>query len=396
MGDLDLVNLLGVLAIAVAAPLLLALAPRLTIPAVVLELGAGIAAGPHVLGVLEVDEPVAVLAVLGLAMLLFLAGLEVEPHALRGPLLRTAAGGFALSMALAVAVAAALRAAGLVEDVLLVAIVLGATSLGVVVPVLKDAGLADRPFGQLVIAGASIADVATVVLLTLLFGAEGTSPAARLLLLGALLALAVAIVLAVRLAGRSMRLGGAVARLEGTTAELRVRTALLLLVAFAAVAQAAGLEVILGAFVAGLLLGVLDPDGAMRHPLLRTKLQAVGFGLLIPVFFVASGLRFDLEALADDPAAAPVFLVALLVVRGAPAALGRRLASPWPAAALLQATSLPFIVASTAIGVEAGAISPGTAAGLVAAGLASVVLFPALAVSLLRRNAGAPGRTAAP
>ena len=384
-------NLLGVAAVAFLAPLALAFAPRVLVPAVVLELAAGVILGPQALGVLEVDETVEVLSLLGLALLLLLAGLELDLRELGGPLARTAAAGFAVSFAVALMVGLVLRAAGVVQDVAFVAIVLSATSLGVVVPVLKDTGLIHKPVGQLVVAGASIADVATVVLLSLLFGAEGSSPTSQALLFGGLVAGTVAVVVAVRAVGRLGVVARGVRRLSGTTAELRIRGAVLLLVAFVAAAMHAGLEVILGAFVAGVALGALDPDGMVRHPEFRAKLQAIGFGLLIPVFFVASGLRFDVGALVADWAAVakvPLFLVALLVVRGAPAVLYRRHLDgrQWIAAGLLQATSLPFIVAATAIGLELDLLSPATAAGLTAAGLASVLVLPALAIPLLRSS----------
>lgn len=393
MTNLAFTNLLAVAAIAFLAPLALALVPRLPLPSVVLELGAGILVGPQVLGLVEVDDAVAVLSLLGLAMLLFLSGLEIDPRELRGPLLRVAALGFAASFALALVAGALLEATGVVKSAVFVAIVLSATSLGVVVPVLKDAGLVERPFGQLVIAAASIADVVTIVLLSLLFSAESGSATAQAVLLGGLLALAVAVGLGVRVVRRSMRLGAALEQLTGTTAEIRVRGAVVLLVAFVAIAQQTGLEVILGAFVAGGVLGSLDPEGTMRHPAFRAKLQAVGFGLLIPVFFVASGLRFDLDALLADPSAiakVPLFVLALLAVRGLPALLLYRgvLEPGQPrAAALLQATSLPFVVAATSIGRELDLLTPATAAGLVTAGLVSVLLFPGLALTQLRRVA---------
>jgi len=159
--------------------------------------------------------------------------------------------------------------------------VLSSTSLGVVVPVLKDSGVVEGRFGQLVIAAASIADVATIVLLSLLFSERSSSTGAQAALLGGLVVLAGAVVVALRSAGRTMRIGDAVERLASTTAQIRVRGAFLLLVGFAAIAQEAGLEVILGAFVAGILLGALDADGTTRHPEFRVKLDAVGFGVLI-------------------------------------------------------------------------------------------------------------------
>jgi Kef-type K+ transport system membrane component KefB len=394
MGELEFTNLLGVCLIAFAAPLALGLAPGVALPAVVLEIVLGIAAGPDGLGWITPDEPVAVLAIIGLAMLLFLAGLELEPAALRGAVGRLAVVGFAASFAVALLVGLALQAAGVVRSPVFLAIVLAATSLGVVVPVLKDSGVAAAPFGQLVIAAASVADVATIVLLSLLFSREAGSVGAKAVLLGGLALFALAIVGVARGAARSMRLGDALRRLQDTTAQIRVRGAVLLLVAFVALAQSLGLEVILGAFVAGALLTVVDTDRAMTHPDFRRKLEAIGYGLLVPVFFVTSGLRFDLEALTAEPSAlakVPVFLVALLLVRGLPAILyrGRLDGREVAVAGLLQATSLPFIVASTAIGLDLGLLTPATAAGLVAAGLLSVLLFPALSLSLLRRAAPA-------
>ena len=390
--ELAFVNLLAVALIAFTAPLVLGLAPALRLPAVVLELVAGIAVGPAGLGWVEVDGPVEVLALLGLALLLFLAGLEVEFARLRGRLLRLALASFAASFALGIAVGYGLQAGGLVRSPVFVAVVLAATSLGVIIPVLKDAGLTSSPFGQLVIAAASIADVATILLLSLLFSERSASAASTAILLGGLALLGAAVAASFALAKRSMRLGETLLRLQDTTAQIRVRGAFLLLVAFVAVAQRLGLEVILGAFVAGALLSVLDPDREMTHPRFRAKLEAAGFGIFIPVFFVASGLRFDLDALtasASTLARVPVFLLALLVVRALPALLYRaylvddRLTV---VAGLLQATSLPFIVASTQIGLTLELLTPATAAGLTAAGLLSVLLFPLAGLTLLRRG----------
>jgi Kef-type K+ transport system membrane component KefB len=386
MPSLD--GLLVVAAIAFAAPFLLGLAPGLRIPAVVLELTAGIVAGPSVLGWVEPDPTLEVMAALGLAFLLFIAGLEVDFARLRGPVLRATASGYGISLTLAVLVALALSAAGLVQTPLLVAVALGATSLGVLIPVLKDAGRSNAPLGQLVIAGGSIADFAAIVLLTLLFAGEG-GPGATAILVGALIALAGTVLIVVRGAKRSMRIRADLLRLQDTTAQIRVRGAVVLLVGFAAAAHHLGLEVILGAFAAGAVLTLADPDEAMTHPDLRRKLEAIGFGVFIPVFFVVSGVRFDLGALtgsASAVATVPLFLLALLVVRGLPALRYARLLDrrETAVAGLLQATSLPFLVTATAIGGELGLIGPAEAAALVGAGLLSVLLFPAAGLALLR------------
>jgi Kef-type K+ transport system membrane component KefB len=387
MPSLD--GLLIVVAVAFTAPFLLGLAPRVRLPAVVLEIVAGIVVGPSVLGWVTVDPTIEVMATIGLAFLLFLGGLEVDFGRLRGELLRRTAAGYATSFAVAVVVAVALGAAGLVETPLLVAIALGSTSLGVLIPVLKDAGRVDSALGQLVIAAGSIADFAAIVLLSLFFAGEG-GPGATLVLIGALLGLAIAVFAVVRGAQRSIRIRADLLRLQDTTAQIRVRGAIVLLVGFAAAAQQLGLEVILGAFAAGAILSLADPDRTMTHPDLRLKLEAIGFGVFIPIFFVASGVRFDLAALTADAstiAMMPLFLVALLVVRGLPASLYGDLLErrETVVAALLQATSLPFLVAATAIGRELELIGAGEGAALVGAGLLSVVLFPAAGLALLRR-----------
>ena len=263
---------------------------------------------------------------------------------------------------LAVAVALALAAAGFVQTPLLVAVALGATSLGVLVPVLKDAGRVEAPLGQLVIAGGSVADFAAIVLLTVLFAGEG-GPGATVVLVAALVVLAAAVLAVVRGAERSMRIRADLLRLQDTTAQIRVRGAVLLLVGFAAAAHHLGLEVILGAFAAGAVLTLADPDEAMTHPDLRRKLEAIGFGVFIPVFFVVSGVRFDLGALTGSASAlatVPLFLLALLVVRGLPALRYARLLDrrETVVAGLLQATSLPFLVTATAIGGELGPDRP--------------------------------------
>src|SRR5215210_3059809 len=393
-------NLLIVMAVAFSAPLVLGLFPRLQLPSVVLEIVAGIVVGPSVLGFAEVDQTVQVVALLGLGFVLFLAGLEIEFDKLRGPVLRLTGLAFVLSFGIALAMALGLNAGGLVDTPLLVAIILCATSLGVLVPVLKDAGEITSSFGQLIIAAASIADFGAIILLTLLFSGEGGT-GSTLLLLGSLFALAGVVLIVVRGAERSMRIREDLLRLQDTTAQIRVRAALVLFVGFAAVADALGLEVILGAFIAGAIVSLADRDQAMTHPDFRRKLEAIGFGFFIPVFFVSSGVRFDLDALTSSTSSivmVPIFLAALVVVRGLPAALYRhRLGQRKSAiAGLMQATSLPFIVAATAIGQELGLIDAAGSAALIGAGLLSVLCFPLAGLILLRRDGAASEPDAEP
>lgn len=384
-------GLVIVCAVAFAAPFLLGLVPRLRLPAVVLEILAGIAIGPAGLGWVSIDPPIRVLSIIGFAFLLFLAGLELDVRLLRGRRLKVALAAFAVTLVLAYAVGLGLHAAGLVESSLLVAFALSATALGIVAPVLKDAGESASDFGQLVVAAASIADFGTVLGLSLLFSQETDDPTVQLLLVGGFVVLTLVIVAAMSAAERWERLSAVLLRLQDSTAQIRIRGAFLLLIAFSALAARLGLEVILGAFVAGALLAVLDRDYALTHPKFHEKLEAIGFGVFVPVFFVTSGLQFDARALFGDIetlARVPIFLLGLVVARGLPALLYRPLVGGDRAvvAGLLQATSLPFIVAATSIGVEVGALTSTNASALIAAGLLSVVIFPMTALALLRRS----------
>jgi Kef-type K+ transport system membrane component KefB len=396
MPNISLTGLVIVAAIAFLVPLCLGLAPAVRIPSVLLEIAAGILIGPAVLGLVEVDLPLQVLALLGLAFLLLLAGLEIDLDRLRGPRLRSSAAGFVVSLAIALGVGLGLYVAGLVEAPLLVAIILSATSLGIVIPVLADADQAGTTLGQLIIAGSSIADFGAIILLSLFFSGDSSSVGSTILLIGGFVALIIATGVALAEVEHSSRLSSALIRLQDSSAQIRVRGAFLLLVGLVVVAQLFGLEVILGAFFAGAVLKLLDRDEMMTHSGFHTKLQAVGFGVFIPFFFITSGMQLDVRALFSGGAAlalVPVFLVALLLTRALPAVLYRPMVGERGtlAAGLLQATSLPFIVAATGIGMELGLLSPAVGAAMVVAGLLSVVLFPLAALTILRG-----GKPAAP
>ena len=391
MSAVHFTNLLVVVAVGLLAPLALGFFPRLRVPAIVLELVLGIVIGPSGLGWAKPDLPVSILASIGLAFLLFLAGLEIDVERLRGRILKLTALGFALSFAIAISLGLSLKAAGFVKSPLFVAIVLAASSVSVIFPVLKDENDTSSSFGQLVLASASVAEFGAIILLALFFSGKGsTSTAGTLILLGAFGLVVVLVGVAIAGLERSISLSRVIRRLQDTTAQIRVRAAFVLLIGFTALADQVGLATILGAFAAGVLLSLIDHDDA-THPLFRLKLDAAGFGVFIPVFFVTSGLRFDLHALfasASTVARVPLFLLALYLARGLPAIVYVRLLgrSRSVIAGVLQATSLTVIVAATQIGLQLGVVSRASAAGLVAAGLLSVVISPSLGLALLGRQ----------
>jgi Kef-type K+ transport system membrane component KefB len=395
-GVVGAISFNGVLVIglvAVAVPALCALAPGLPVPGAVLEVIAGIIIGPSVLGWVHVDAAVRVLSGLGLGMLLFLAGLEIDVGRLRGPLGRLAGMAFVVSAMVGLLCAYVLSLAGLGGEPLFLAIVLVSTSAGLLLPLLKDAHEEKTQFGQLVMTAAALAEVIPILLLSLFFSAASKTSAQRAASLAIFLALLGVIGLAL---ARVRRLGGLerlLNRLDDKSAQLRVRATLTLALGFGVLAYRFGFASILGAFAAGLLVRMIDLEGHAPHPQFETKLQGIGFGFLIPIFFIATGAQFDLPALLGHPAAlagVPLFLLALLVVRGLPAVLYTRLTGRRRAAAgLMQATTLTFVIVATQVGLATGHISTTTSASLLAVGLLSATLFPPAAMRLLAR-AGQP------
>jgi Kef-type K+ transport system membrane component KefB len=385
-------SVLIIAAIAVLLPVLLALLPRFPVPLAVLEVIAGIVAGPSVLGWVRVDAPVKVLSQLGLGMLLFLAGLEIDIDILRGPLARLAGVAFAVSAAVGLLCGTFFWLAGQASQPLLVAIILMSTSAGLLLPLLKDAGEATTGFGQLVMTAAALAEIVPIMLLSLFFSAAAKTTEDQLVSLGIFLVVLVLIGGALAGVRRLDRLDRMLDYLEDRSGQLRVRASLTLALGCGVLAYRFGFASILGAFAAGLLVKLIEFTGREPNPLFQTKLEGIGFGFLIPIFFISTGVAFQLRDLLRHPVAiaeVPLFVIALLAVRGLPAILYRRSMSARSAAAagLLQATTLTFVIVATQIGLAAGKMTPTLAAALVSAGLLSAAVFPGCAQRLLRTAA---------
>jgi Kef-type K+ transport system membrane component KefB/endonuclease/exonuclease/phosphatase family metal-dependent hydrolase len=392
-------GLLVVGLVAAGAPLLANLARRLHLPSPALEIVLGIVVGPQVLDWVAADDvAVEVVSSLGVAFLLFLAGLELDLQGLRKrgrPILRS----FGLTLVLAMPVAFGLHLVDQSDQTTFLAIALIATSLGLVVPILQDSGQLETPFGITVVGNASMAEFGSILLLSLFFSVEGTRPAIETVLLGLFALVVVVVFLALVRAERSASFSTTVLRLENTSAQLGVRIAVAVLLVFVALSNELRLETVLGAFVAGALLKLIDPEARLTHERFMAKTEAIGYGFLVPAFFVTTGVQLDLDALFATPRSAlvvPAFLVGLLIVRAIPAVVYVREMGPRRAAAagLLQATSLSFLIVAASVGQEIGTIDAATSAAIVGGGLLSVVLFPPVALALLgrARGAGMPGR----
>jgi Kef-type K+ transport system membrane component KefB len=379
---------------AAIAPLIAGSLRRKLIPEVVLLLVAGIVIGPYALDLANVDSEIELLRELGLGMLFLLAGYEIDRDELTGRGGRRALITWLICLALAFAVVGGLAAAGLVHSEIAVAIALTSTALGTLLPILKDRGLVETPVGRAVLNHGAIGEIGPVIAMAVLLGARGA--VLSLVVLAAFAAVAVVVAL---LPARILREGtdllAVVRRGSDTTAQTTVRLVMLLLVALIAVAAVFDLDIILGAFAAGFILRRTVPDGNEQ---LEHKLEGLAFGLLIPIFFVTSGMAIDVSAVADEPGVLAAFLALLVVVRGLPVFVASRYdriasfdARESLQVALYSTTGLPLIVAVTGVAVSAGQMSNATASILVAAGAISVLILPMLAGFLVRRSPTSPG-----
>jgi Kef-type K+ transport system membrane component KefB len=378
---INLGALVFVTALAAAAPVIADFVPRHALPVVVVELLLGIVVGKHGLGLTEPTDLLRLLAQFGLAFLFFLAGFEIEPERLRGLPSRLAAGAWAGSLALGLAIAGLLEVAGVIVNYEFVGVALTTTALGTLVPILRDSGSLEGEFGVQVMASGAMGELGPIVLIALLL----TSTSDRALSAALLVAFAAGAVTAALIAPhlKHQRIVAIVDATMEASGQLAVRSSVLLLTALVYLTSRLGLDLVLGAFSAGLMASVVvGPRGRQQ---LTPRLDAVGFGVFIPIFFITTGMGFDVEAVFGSAAGVlklVLFVVLLLVVRGLPTyVLFRRVAATGDrrALALYTATGLPMIVAITTLGVAAGQMRLNTASALVGAGMVSVLLFPQIA-----------------
>jgi Kef-type K+ transport system membrane component KefB len=382
---IDEVSLLVIVGVSALAGLIVMLiAPRLTIPVVVIELLLGIVVGPQVAGLADVDPTTEFLGNLGLGMLFFFAGYEIDFERIRGRPTELAVLGWGLSLVLAYGIGGVLAAAGVVVSYLYTGSATATTAIGTLIPILSDAGEMRTRFGGYLLGAGAAGEFGPILLVTLILST--TNPLHEAVILVLFVALAVVTgVLAVRSAWRGWPL---IERTFETSSQLAVRLAVVLVFGLVALAAELGLDLLLGGFVAGMITRV-----ALRGrevAVFDSKLTAVGYGLLIPFFFVTSGMEFDLDALTGSAEAVlkvPLFLALFLVVRGTPALLlyrGVLAARDRVALAFFCATQLPLVVAITTVAVEQGHMKSDTAAGLVGAAILSTLIYPLIGLRLRR------------
>jgi Kef-type K+ transport system membrane component KefB len=380
--------------IAVLAPLVSEIPIGLRLPMVVVEVGLGIVVGPHVLGWASPTGMLGMLGYLGLIFLFFLAGMELDFDAVRGKPLTLAVTGWGLSVVVAFAFSALLNWMHFIQAPLLIAVALTTTGMGTLMPILRDSGELGTRFGTYVVAAGAMGEFGPIVLLSVLMAREHTRwIQTALMLFFVLLALLAAVI---ALLPKPPRFVSFLAETMNSTSQLPVRIAILVLALLIAIAEKFGLDMILGAFTAGMIVSL--GSKCMQGTKLVHRLEAIGYGFLIPMFFVASGMHFDIRALAASPRALwrlPLFLLLMLIARSVPIVFYRyELAKedriPF---VFYSATSLPLLIAIAEIGVQTGRMMPDNAAAIVGAGMLSILLFPITAL-LSRRYASIPAAIA--
>jgi Kef-type K+ transport system membrane component KefB len=372
--------------IAVIAPLLCELPIGLKLPMVVLEVILGIVVGPYVLGWARPEGMLAVLGQLGLIFLFFLAGMEIDVNRIRGAPLRKASTGWAISVVVALAIAVCLYLFTFVDNYLLIGAILTTTTLGTLMPILRDSGELETKFGSHVLAAGMVGELGPIVLVSIVFTRDHTHWLQTFLMVAFIFIVIGAA--AIALWPSPPRMVSLIGRTMESASQLPVRIAILVLMLLVALANKFGLDMILGAFASGMVVGLATKGEQGRS--VHHKLDAIGFGFLIPMFFVASGMKFDLPALLENPQAllrVPLFLLFFLVVRGAPALIYRSELAKEELLplALYSSTALPFVIALSELGVSTGRMRTDNAAALVGAGMLSVLFFPMTAMALRKK-----------
>ena len=378
-----LVDLVAVALVAALAPIVVAVLPGPRVPQVVILLLGGVLIGPHVLGLAETSS-IQLLSNIGLGFLFLLAGYELDPGLLRQQPGRLAMVGWLISAVIAIGVTAGLDAAGYVRDYVPIALALTTTALGTLLPILRDNDMLGGSFGQYVYAAGAAGELFPILIIAVFLTGRGNFIAlASVALVGAL---AVALSAVPWLTGHR-----AVQRIvqegQDETAQITLRGAMVLLFVLLAIANRFGLDVVLGALLAGMVLRGWARHSNMDIAGLEHKFDAVGYGIFIPIFFVSSGMTLDIKTIAENPGRLLVFFFLLLVVRGLPSLLVYRRALPARQRVemtFITATTLPLLIALVEIGQRDGVMLPANAAALVGAGVLSVLLYPLIAVMLHR------------
>jgi Kef-type K+ transport system membrane component KefB len=384
-------DLVAVALVAALTPLLVALLPGPKIPQVVVFLLGGILIGPHVLGVAETNN-IQLLSDVGLGFLFLLAGYELDPLLLRQRPGRLAITGWVLSALISVGVTGLLYSVGYIKDYVPVGLALTTTALGTLLPILRDNGMLGGQFGRHVFAAGAVGELFPILIIAVFLTKRGHFIALASVVLVGVLAIVLSLV---PWLARSTAVKRIIEEGQDATAQVTLRWAVVLLFALLAFASRFGLDVVLGAMLAGIVLRIWTRRLNLDTESLERKFDTVGYGIFIPIFFISSGMSIDLASIIHSPLRLLVLLALLLVVRGLPSLLVYRhdLSSRERVEmTFITATSLPLLIALAEIGQQDGVMLPATAAALVGAGVLSVLIYPVVAVGLYKSRVKAPAQ----
>jgi Kef-type K+ transport system membrane component KefB len=386
MITVDTESFFAIVVVAAVSAITVAIVPKkFAPPVVVLELMLGIVVGPEILGLAHNDEFVEFFSNLGLGMLFFFAGYEIDFKRIKGKPMKLGAWGWLFSIVLAYGIGGALAAAGIVLSFLYTGSAMATTAIGTLIPILRDNGELKTKFGTYLLAAGGAGEFGPILLVTLVLSTDNPLHESVILLAFVVLALVLAMG-SVRWAWRGWP---ALERTFEASSQLAVRITVVLVVGLVLLAGKLGLDILLGGFVAGMIVRLALQGHELQ--VFESKLTAVGFGFFVPFFFVASGISFDLAALGSAEAIAKLamFFALFLVVRGVPAMLlyrGVLGVRDRAALAFYCATELPLVVAITTIATETGHMKPSTAAGLVGAAMISTLVYPFVGLALRRKS----------
>lgn len=381
----NLISLLVIVTLAAVVPIILGFI-RLRIAEVVLLLAGGIIFGPEVLGWIQVDDSIDLLAEIGLGMLFFLAGMELERHAVQGRSGKLAAIGWLVSLALALIASLTFDALGLFDDGLAVAIALVSTALGTLLPIMRDNGLLSTKFGTYFMGAGAWGELGPIIAISVLLGSQSSFLALVTLAFFGVVAVVLAII---PNRFKSERIERIIEMGHSSSSQTAVRLTVLLLIALLSLADVLGFDVVLGAFIAGIIVRRYLSPG--KEHLVQSKVETIAFGLMVPLFFIVSGARLDVISIIANPLFMLGFFFLIVLIRAMPQMLVYRWALPdvreRARLSLYIATALPIIVAITTLQVDAGLMDTDEAAALVGAGALTVLVFPLLAQRLGRKAA---------
>ena len=376
-------DLVAVALVAALAPFVIAALPGPRIPQVVIFLIGGVLIGPHVLGLAETSN-IQLLSNIGLGFLFLLAGYELDPLLLRQRPGKLAILGWLISAVIAVGVVAGLAAAGYIKDYVPVGLALTTTALGTLLPILRDNDMLVGQLGRHVYAAGAVGELFPILVIAVFLTQRGHFVALASVAVVGILAIVLS---AAPWLARNSAVQRVIREGQDDTGQTTLRWAVVLLFLLLAVASRFGLDVVLGAMLAGMVLRRWTRRMDVDTTSLDRKFDAVGYGIFIPIFFISSGMTLDLRAISQDPLRLLIFFLLLLIVRGLPSLLVYRRALAVRQRlemTFITATTLPLLIALAEIGQRDGVMLPATAAALVGAGVLSVLVYPLIAVGLHR------------